>query len=201
MTYKTKTGKTADFIQDEANASVGSERGAGVLDFSLGELKAGRSIVVDANGRIIAGNKAQLAALRQGLEEAIIVQSDGKRLIVHQRTDLDLEDPTGDARALAFADNRSTDFTGFDFERVQDAVDQGLDLSDLFKDHEIKFRREEDPPTAVAATDETTQAVIDELSGEVWADDLTETGGADDAETADVGDVLTCPQCGHNWRA
>lgn len=202
MAIKAKKGKTADFIQDDQNASVGSKRGAEILDFSFGELRAGRSIVVDKDGRIIAGNKAQKAALEQGIDEAIIIQSSGDRLIVHQRTDLDLSDPTGDARALAFADNRSADFTTYDFERVQDSMDEGLDLSELFKDGEIKFSRAEEPdPVDTAVADETTQAAIDELSGEMWADDLSETGGADDAETADVGDTLQCPQCGHNWRA
>lgn len=94
-----------DLIPDARNANRGTERGAGMLRQSLGRFGAGRSILIDRKGRVIAGNKTLEQARAQGLEELIVVPSDGRRLVAVQRTDLDLEsDP--EAKALAIADNR-----------------------------------------------------------------------------------------------
>lgn len=63
---------------------------------SLTRLGAGRSIVADKNGVVIAGNKTLQAAEAQGIPVRI-VETDGKELVVVQRTDLDLAN--GDTRA------------------------------------------------------------------------------------------------------
>ena len=42
---------------DSRNANKGTERGLALLDKSLRQYGAGRSILVDKNGRVIAGNK------------------------------------------------------------------------------------------------------------------------------------------------
>jgi len=66
---KVKRAKLADLSPDEHNANRGTPRGRAVLDKSLQELGAGRSILVDRNGRIIAGNKTHEAAAGAGLED------------------------------------------------------------------------------------------------------------------------------------
>ena len=43
---------------DTKNANKGTERGRYMVEASLRETGAGRSIVLDKDGRIIAGNKA-----------------------------------------------------------------------------------------------------------------------------------------------
>ena len=42
---------------DQHNANKGTERGKELLDQSIKELGAGRSILVDKDGHVIAGNK------------------------------------------------------------------------------------------------------------------------------------------------
>jgi len=49
--------KLKDLTFDEHNANKGTERGTAMLADSLQELGAGRSILIDRNNRIIAGNK------------------------------------------------------------------------------------------------------------------------------------------------
>src|SRR5688572_23709837 len=93
----------ADLTPDLRNANRGTEWGGGLLERSLRETGAGRSILVDTHGRVIAGNKTleHWAALAD--EAAIeVVQTDGQTLVVVQRNDLDLDDPTGLARKLAY---------------------------------------------------------------------------------------------------
>lgn len=102
-----KKGKLSDFIPDSKNANKGSPRGLRVLDNSLRQYGAGRSLVSDKNNKLIAGNKTQERAMDLGIEDAIIVETDGTQVVIVKRMDLDLESEDGRARALATYDNRS----------------------------------------------------------------------------------------------
>jgi len=76
-----------------------------MIENSLRQYGAGRSILLDRNGRIIAGNKTAENCGAAGLSDVIVVQSDGTKLVAVQRMDLDLDDAT--AKQLAIADNRA----------------------------------------------------------------------------------------------
>ena len=129
--------KTKDLTLDEHNANRGTDRGRGMLDKSLRENRAGRSILVDRNGRVIAGNKTLQSAAGVGIEEVIVVPTDGTQLVAVQRTDLDLEtDPA--ARALAYADNRVAELDlAWDVEQLMRDVEAGVPLDGYFYDDEI----------------------------------------------------------------
>lgn len=99
-----KNVKIDALIPDRSNANKGTQRGRGMLERSLQEYGAGRSILLDKNLRVIAGNKTLEVYGEIGLEDVILIPSDGSKLVAVQRTDLDLEDEK--ARALAYADNR-----------------------------------------------------------------------------------------------
>ncbi|MBI2758782.1 MAG: hypothetical protein HYX49_08900 [Chloroflexi bacterium] len=90
--------------QDSHNANKGTDRGRELLKHSLQELGAGRSILADKNGNIIAGNKTfeQASALGLKMRE---IETNGDELVVVKRNDLDLYDGNK-ARELAYADNR-----------------------------------------------------------------------------------------------
>ena len=100
------TSKISDFTPDKDNANKGTQRGLKALDTSLRQYGAGRSILVDKHGRIIAGNKTVERAADIGLDDVIVVESDGTKLVAVKRTDLDLDSEDGKARALATYDNR-----------------------------------------------------------------------------------------------
>jgi hypothetical protein len=137
MMADVRTVKLEEITPDVHNANVGTERGRYMLDHSLRQYGAGRSILVDREGRVIAGNKTLEVAGEIGLEDVIIVQTDGTQLVAVQRTDLDLED--GDAaRLLAYADNQASK-TGlaWDAAAIELDLSEGLDLSGMFKDFEI----------------------------------------------------------------
>ena len=82
--------RAEDLTPDARNANRGTPRGRELLGASLRQYGAGRSIVVDRAGRILAGNKtlAQARALDLPVET---VQTEGERLVVVQRVDLDLD--------------------------------------------------------------------------------------------------------------
>ena len=120
--------KLTRFSQDPENLNKGTDKGRRMLSQSIQDLGAGRSILVDRNGVIIAGNKTAEAAIAEGLEDAIVVQTQGDKVVVVQRTDLDLtKDPK--AKQLAIADNRIAEIDlSWDAEALQKLAEE-VDLS------------------------------------------------------------------------
>lgn len=94
--------KSTELIADDKNFNKGSENGAEMIRKSFEKFGAGRSILLDKNNRIIAGNKSVEFS---GIEDVLIVESDGTQLIAVKRTDIDLDSPQG--REMALADNAS----------------------------------------------------------------------------------------------
>ena len=90
---------------DEQNANRGTVRGREILESSLTKLGAGRSVLVDNKGRVIAGNKTIEAARKMGLSKIAVIETDGDTLVAVQRSDLDLRKHSK-AREMAIADNR-----------------------------------------------------------------------------------------------
>lgn len=106
MEDKITRGKLHDLIQDDRNLNKGTERGQQLIEKSLREFGAGRSILLDKNNRIIAGNKTHKNAELAGLDDVIIVETDGTKLVAVKRTDVDLDTKQG--REMALADNATT---------------------------------------------------------------------------------------------
>lgn len=130
------SSKAPKVTLDDRNANKGTERGLGMLEHSLRTYGAGRSVLADKNGRIIAGNKTVERAQELGLPLEII-ESDGKKLVVVRRTDLDLDSPEG--RALAVADNRIAEVDlAWDPEVLAGLLSEGVPLDEFFLPHEIE---------------------------------------------------------------
>lgn len=91
---------------DKRNYRKHSEKNKSVIRKSLEELGAGRSIVIDNEGEIVAGNGVYEQAQKLGLKTRVI-ETDGSELVVVKRTDL----ATGDdkRKKLALADNAASD--------------------------------------------------------------------------------------------
>jgi len=107
-----------------------------MLEHSLRQYGAGRSILTDKNGVVIAGNKTLEVAEELGLPIREI-ETDGHELVVVRRKDLDL---TTDARAreLAIADNRVGQ-VNLDWDPVVLAeLAEKVDLTGLWNEGELK---------------------------------------------------------------
>ena len=101
-----QTASLKDLTADKRNANKGTKRGAEMVEDSLRTYGAGRSILLDKHGAIIAGNKTAEGAAAIGLENVVVVKTDGKQLVAVQRMDLDLSTDKA-AKELAIADNRA----------------------------------------------------------------------------------------------
>ena len=148
MTKKIDT--LADLTPDGENFNRHTEFGQKLLEDSLRKFGAGRSILVDKDGNIIAGNSTTETAAAIGMEDVIVVPTDGKKLVVVQRTDLSLDSPEG--RELALADNM-TALKGIDLDlaKVQETLGDdlakawGMDLTppEMPDDEEIRRKEQE----------------------------------------------------------
>ena len=90
-------------IPDDKNFNKGTEFGDHLMDESLRKFGLGRSILLDKNDRIIAGNKTAEKAAELGFENVLVVETDGKTLVAVKRKDIDLDSAKG--REFALADN------------------------------------------------------------------------------------------------
>lgn len=100
---KVSKAKITDLVVDNHNFNKGTQFGDHLMDESLRQFGLGRSILIDKNNRIIAGNKTTEKSGELGFEDVLIVETDGKTLVAVKRTDIDLDSKAG--RELALADN------------------------------------------------------------------------------------------------
>jgi hypothetical protein len=142
----TRSAKLGDLQPDKKNANRGSERGSKMIEDSFRQYGAGRSILLDKHGRIIAGNKSAEAAGSIGIEDVLIVQTRGEQLVAVQRMDLDL-DTDKQAKALALSDNRASQVSlNWDIDVLKE-LDGEVDLKQFWSEDELKnlFGDEEKP--------------------------------------------------------
>ena len=97
--------------KDPASIRIHDSHNQAAILESLRQLGAGRSILIDADEITIGGNGVLDAAHALGVPVRI-VESDGSELIAIKRTDLAPNDPR--RRAMAIADNRTSDLSFFD---------------------------------------------------------------------------------------
>lgn len=97
--------KISDLIPDANNYNKGTEFGSSLITKSIQKNGLGRSLLLDKNGKVIAGNKTLEGTVAAGFndEDIIVVKTDGTKLVVVQRTDLDLDTKRG--KEMALADN------------------------------------------------------------------------------------------------
>ena len=115
---------------DDLNFNKHTARGMALLEKSLRELGAGRSILIDKDNNIIAGNGVVEAAGQIGLDDMQIVESDGTKIVAVKRTDISLDSEEG--RKMAAADNATASADlDWDNGNISEAVKQyGFDPSE-----------------------------------------------------------------------
>jgi hypothetical protein len=135
VTAPTETTLEA-LLQDPKNARRRTQRSTGMIERSLREFGAARSLVVDENGVILAGNGTAEAAASIGIEKVLVIPADGRTLVAVQRTDLSPEQKA----EYGVADNRSSDLSEFSGAALNALLEDHaeLDLSPWFTDDEFK---------------------------------------------------------------
>ena len=104
----------ADLKQDEHNYRKHSETNKARIKKSIDEAGLGRSVVIDADGVLVAGNGVQQVIDKD--TPVRVVETDGTELVVVKRTDLHTGDPR--RKTLALADNATADDVEWDFDAI-----------------------------------------------------------------------------------
>ena len=121
-----------DLKSDHKNARRRTERSASLIAESLKRYGAARSIVIDEDGRILAGNGTVEGAKKAGIDKLRIIEAQGDELIAVRRTGLTEDQKVG----LALADNRSSDLSEWDNEMLRQLSEEH-DLTPWFEDDEL----------------------------------------------------------------
>lgn len=127
-----------ELTQDQHNFNKGTAKGKKLMNKSLKELGAGRSILIDKNGNIIAGNKTQKAAIEAGITKVRVIETTGDELVAVKRTDVDLDSKKG--REMALADNAASrlNLEWDEVELANAAAEYDLDV-DAWKPEKQEF--------------------------------------------------------------
>jgi hypothetical protein len=150
---------------DPANARQHPERNRATIRASLARFGAGRSIVLDANNVVRAGNGTLEQAREAGYEEVLIVEPKPGQLVAVKRADWSATE----AAAYGIADNRATDLGAFDDAALASTLkalqDEAFNLG------------------AIGYTGDEVQNLIDRLAGEIVDDPQGEWEGMPECES------------------
>jgi DNA modification methylase len=100
---------------------------------AITKVGTGRSIVIDEDDVVLAGNATITAATHAGLTKLRVVEADGDEVIAVRRRGLSSEQK----RELAIYDNRTAELAEWDVEQLAEDVDAGLDLETFFEPVEL----------------------------------------------------------------
>jgi len=120
----------ADLKPDPRNARKHNPRNIGMIVDSLHQVGAARSIVIDEDNVILAGNGVIEAAAEAGIMDVRIIEASGNEIIAVKRSGLTPEQKT----KLALFDNRTPELAEWNID-VLGELD--LDLGDLWFDNEL----------------------------------------------------------------
>lgn len=142
-----------DLKSDHKNARKRTDRSAELIKESLQRYGAARSIVIDEDNRILAGNGTIEGAKEAGIDRIRVIETDGDEVIAVRRTGLTEEQKVG----LALADNRTADLSEWDQEMLNRLGEQH-DISLFFSQGDLEGILEADveslPPEDFAEVDD-----------------------------------------------
>lgn len=141
-----------DLTPDPQQVRRHTPRNLALIGDSLQAVGAARSLVLDENNVILAGNGTVEAAAERGMTKVRVIEADGTELIAIRRRGLTDRQKV----QLALYDNRSADLAGYDLAALVKVTDTvGLGRADFFTQPE--FRALEDREIANDLTGNITR--------------------------------------------
>jgi ParB-like chromosome segregation protein Spo0J len=156
-----------DLKPDRRNARKHNPRNIGMIASAMQEVGAARSIVIDEDGNILAGNGTVEAAAQVGIERVMVVDADGETVVAVRRSGLSAEAK----QRLALYDNRTAELADWDTDVLAGLRSEDGALEGMFYDDELAKVLQEVPDFEPVGIDE--QGRLDEKK------------------------QATCPECGH----
>jgi DNA modification methylase len=154
---------------DHKNARKRTDSSARLIQESLQRYGAARSIVIDEDNRILAGNGTIEAAKALGLAKLKVVEADGDEIIAVRRSGLSEDDKVG----LALADNRAAELSDWDAEMLQQ-LSKEHDIAPWFEQEDLEALLEQaeqlEPVEGKTDPDEVPEAPQAPITkpGDLW---------------------------------
>lgn len=164
----------SDLKSDKRNARKRTPGSASMLTESLQQVGAARSIVIDEDNNILAGNGTVEAAGQVGIERVRVIDADGDEIIAVRRSNLSPEQKL----KLSLYDNRTAELAEWDLQVLGELGDD-VDLSQFFNPDEL-------------------QGLLDEVETPNFEPaSIDEQGRLDQKEQKEVD--CECPHCGERF--
>lgn len=145
------TDTRLDTLQpDPRNARSHTDENLALITDSLREVGAARSIVIDEDDVVLAGNATVEAARAAGLTSVQVVEAEGDTLIAVRRRNLTPEQK----RRLALFDNRAAELATWDRDVLRSLAAE-TDLAGIFPDDDLASLLADAPDIAFPAYDES----------------------------------------------
>jgi hypothetical protein len=172
----------SELKQDPNNARKRTALSSKVIARSLEEFGACRSAVADEDGVVRAGNGTLEKAIEAGIKKALVVETDGKTLVVVKRPGLTEEQ----WRQYAIADNTASDFSAWDTDILSDLASE-IDLSEFFPDDELQKV--------------LMQKAVESFDSDGWekSGDLAPETSTKEIDPNSFEFECTCPKCGFQF--
>lgn len=117
---------------DPRNARKRTAQSKHLIQESLNRYGAARSIVIDEDNIVLAGNGTIEGAKAAGISKVKVIETDGNEIIAVRRTGLSNHDKVG----LALADNRTSDLSTWDAELLH-TLSEEQDIKPWFSEDDI----------------------------------------------------------------
>jgi 16S rRNA G966 N2-methylase RsmD len=158
----------SDLRSDHKNARKRTDRSATLIEESLKRYGAARSVVIDEDNRILAGNGTVDAAKRAGISKVRVIETEGDEIIAVKRTGLTEDQKIG----LALADNRTSDLSEWDKEMLHQLSEEH-DITPWFEAEdlaEIMGEVEVIPAEGLTDADDVPEPPADPITkpGDLW---------------------------------
>jgi len=134
-----------DLTPDPKNRRKHTSRNVEMITEAIEQVGTARSIVIDEDDVVLAGNATVKAAGLAGLTKLKIVEAEGDEVIAVRRRGLSSEQK----RALAIYDNRTAELAEWDVEQLVEDTDAGLELEAFFEPVELDELRTSAIPSEV----------------------------------------------------
>jgi len=162
----------SELKSDHKNARRRTDQSRQLISHSINRYGMARSIVIDEDNRVLAGNGTVEGAKEQGVSKVRIIEAEGDEVIAVRRKGLSEDDKVG----LALADNRTSELSAWDAEM----------LHGLAKEHDISDWFEEPD--------------LDALGGSSDISGIESANGSKDSDPTAFSEFdHTCPRCGFEF--
>jgi DNA methylase len=178
-----------DLTADPQNRRLHNPRNIGLLVDALHQVGAARSIVIDEDGVILAGNGVVEAAGEAGITKLQVVEADGQTVVAVRRRGL----TEAQKRALALFDNRTAELATWNVEQLLLDQTAGLELKPFWTQEELAALLQGNGGPKAGRTD--PDAVPEVRATDIQRGDLFELGKhrllcGDSTVAADVARVM-----------